>query len=198
MAAGSGTKRKWRIPERAERLWLAIAVATFWAVSVGGEADATVPVSSLEALPATHVARRKASGRTRPRMLSCFARGLLAIVGALIRGDWIALRSVSSRALAHFSPCSPESGDKTQGVRRPGRRRFHEKPTGKRPRRFPRLHRLPDLTDILGGMSKIENAYRIGAVVIHAALAATRLHQRPHTPPGRAPTRDWCVSTSAA
>jgi hypothetical protein len=73
-------------PQRAERLWLAIAVATFWAVSVGGEDDATVPISSLEALPATHVARRKASGRARPRMLSCFARGLLAIVGALIRG----------------------------------------------------------------------------------------------------------------
>ena len=38
-------------PERAERLWLAIAVATLWAVSVGGEADANLPVSSLEALP---------------------------------------------------------------------------------------------------------------------------------------------------
>jgi hypothetical protein len=73
-------------PGRAERLWLAIAVATFWAVSVGGEADATLPVSSLDALPATHVARRIASGRARPRMLSCFARGLVAILGALIRG----------------------------------------------------------------------------------------------------------------
>ena len=72
-------------PERAERLWLAIAVATLWVVSVGGEADATWPVSSLEALPPTHIARRKASGRSRPRMISCFARGILIIVGALIR-----------------------------------------------------------------------------------------------------------------
>jgi hypothetical protein len=78
-------------PQRAERLWLAIAVATFWAVSVGGEADATLPVSSLEALPPTHVARRTASGRTRPRMLSCFARGLLAIIGALLRGEGLRL-----------------------------------------------------------------------------------------------------------
>jgi hypothetical protein len=78
-------------PQRAERLWLAMAVATFWAVSVGGEADATLPVSSLEALPPTHVARRTASGRTRPRMLSCFARGLLAIVGALLRGEGLRL-----------------------------------------------------------------------------------------------------------
>ena len=74
-------------PARAERLWLAIAVATFWVVSVGGEADAAVPVCSLAALPDPLVAHRRASGRARPRMLSCFARGLLAIVGALIRGE---------------------------------------------------------------------------------------------------------------
>jgi Transposase DDE domain len=78
-------------PKRAERLWLAIAVATFWVVSVGGQADASVPVSSLEALPATHVARRSASGRARPRLLSCFARGLLVIVGALLRGEGLRL-----------------------------------------------------------------------------------------------------------
>ena len=33
-------------PERAERLWLANAVAALWAVSMGGEVDATLPVSS--------------------------------------------------------------------------------------------------------------------------------------------------------
>ena len=74
-------------PERAERLWLAIAVATLWAVSVGGEVDANLPVSSLETLPETHVARRKATGRSRPRMVSCFARGVITIIGRLIRGD---------------------------------------------------------------------------------------------------------------
>jgi hypothetical protein len=78
-------------PERAERLWLAIAVATLWAVSVGGEVDANLPVSSLEALPQTHVARRTATQRSRPRMLSCFARGILTIVGLLIRGDGLVL-----------------------------------------------------------------------------------------------------------
>ncbi len=78
-------------PERAERLWLAIAVATLWAVSVGGEADANLPVSSLEALPETHVARRTATKRSRPRMLSCFARGIITIIGRLIRGDGLVL-----------------------------------------------------------------------------------------------------------
>ena len=78
-------------PERAERLWLAIAVATLWVVSVGGEADANLPVSSLEALPETHIARRSASGHSHPRMLSCFARGIITIIGMLIRGDGLML-----------------------------------------------------------------------------------------------------------
>ena len=78
-------------PERAERLWLAIAVATLWAVSVGGEVDANLPVSSLEALPQTHVARRTATKRSRPRMLSCFARGIITIVGMLIPGVGLVL-----------------------------------------------------------------------------------------------------------
>jgi len=78
-------------PERAERLWLAIAVATLWVVSVGGEADANLPVSSLEALPETHIARRSATGHSRPRMLSCFARGIVTILGTLIRGDGLVL-----------------------------------------------------------------------------------------------------------
>ena len=84
---GHGHQTKMVDPERAERLWLAIAVATLWAVSVGGEADANLPTSGLEALPQTHVARRTATKRSRPRMLSCFARGIVTIVGRLIRGD---------------------------------------------------------------------------------------------------------------
>lgn len=78
-------------PARAERLWLAMAVATCWAVCVGGDAEATLPVSHREALPPTHVARRTAGGRACPRLLSCFARGLLAIVAALLCGDGLRL-----------------------------------------------------------------------------------------------------------
>ena len=53
--------------------------------------DANLPVSSLEALPQTHIARRTATKRSRPRMLSCFARGILTIVAALIRGEGLLL-----------------------------------------------------------------------------------------------------------
>lgn len=90
-------------PARAERLWLAIAVATLGVLSVGGEADATLPVSGLEALPPTHIARRTATSRSRPRMLSGFARGWLLIVGSLIRGDGLLL----GRFLPEPWPSSP-------------------------------------------------------------------------------------------
>ncbi len=76
-------------PERANRLWLALAVATLWVVSVGGEADATLPASSLEALPPLHVARQQGrpQARSRPRLLSCFRRGVLTILTALLTGQ---------------------------------------------------------------------------------------------------------------
>ena len=74
-------------PARASRLWLAMAVATLWVVSVGGEADALLPVSSLEGLPELHIARRRATDRVRPRLLSCFRRGVLAILTALLTGQ---------------------------------------------------------------------------------------------------------------
>ena len=37
-------------PARAERLWLAIAVATLWVVSVGGEVDATLKAEQFAGL----------------------------------------------------------------------------------------------------------------------------------------------------
>ncbi len=74
-------------PARASRLWLAIAVATLWVVSAGGEADATLPASSLEALPVLHVACRRPRRATRPRLLRCFRRGVLTILAALPQGD---------------------------------------------------------------------------------------------------------------
>ncbi len=73
-------------PQRAARFWLAIAVATLWVVSVGEEADATLPASTLDALPETHIARRRTTRRSRPRLLSCFRRGCLVILTTLLKG----------------------------------------------------------------------------------------------------------------
>lgn len=70
--------------DRATRFWLSIAVATLWVLSVGGEADATIPVSSFDALPKNHIARRRSLSRPYSRLLSCFHRGMMVIVIALI------------------------------------------------------------------------------------------------------------------
>jgi len=71
-------------PARAARFWLALAVASLWVVSVGGEADAHLPASSLELLPPTHIARRTKSRSIQPRLLSCFTRGLAVIQASLL------------------------------------------------------------------------------------------------------------------
>jgi hypothetical protein len=71
-------------PRRVERFWLALAVATLWCVSVGGDVDAQQSVSGLAHLPATHIARRTKGTRQRRRVLSCFQQGLLEIVDALL------------------------------------------------------------------------------------------------------------------
>jgi hypothetical protein len=78
---------KMRDPRRAERVWLAMALATLWTVSVGCPAEASLPMPDLDTLPATHVARRRTPRRQRGRALSCFRQGRLLIVAALCGGQ---------------------------------------------------------------------------------------------------------------
>jgi hypothetical protein len=77
-------------PARVARLWLVLAVATLWVVSVGGKADPTLPASSL---PATLITAPEPSA---PRQLSCFRRGVLRILCALILQQPL--------PLGHFAP----------------------------------------------------------------------------------------------
>lgn len=71
-------------PERAARLWLAVAVATLWLLSVGGAAEETIPASTVpditEVVPRTPRTRRA----TRLRLVSVFRRGWSLILGALL------------------------------------------------------------------------------------------------------------------
>lgn len=92
-------------PERAMRLWLAIAVATLWVVSVGGEAEDNVPASSFEELPEAHIARKNAKSipPSPPRILSCFRRGILVILTSLVAGHPLPL----GRFLPDVWPSSP-------------------------------------------------------------------------------------------
>jgi hypothetical protein len=67
-------------PERAARLWLVVAVATLWLVSIGGEAEATAPESAVDSLPSQTHQRRA----TRLRQVAVFHQGLIRLVVAMI------------------------------------------------------------------------------------------------------------------
>lgn len=85
-------------PHRASRFFLAIAVATLWVVSVGGEAEEKLPASSFNNLPEIQIARRNSnrSKGSQARLVSCFRRGILVIITKLIAGE--------SLPLGHYFP----------------------------------------------------------------------------------------------
>ncbi len=78
---------KMRDPRRAERVWLAMAAATLWVVSVGCQTEACVPPPLLADLPPTHIARRQPRNQRRPCRLSRFRRGRLVLIAALVAGQ---------------------------------------------------------------------------------------------------------------
>ncbi len=74
-------------PERASRLWLVMSVATVWVLSVGGYAEAELPATTFPNLPPYFPYRSRSQPLSRPRLVSCFLRGTLIILAALLRGD---------------------------------------------------------------------------------------------------------------
>jgi hypothetical protein len=71
-------------PDRAARLWLAVAVATWWWRSVGGEADATLPASTVLDVTARIPQPARTRRATRRRLVSVFRRGWpLSLVAVL-------------------------------------------------------------------------------------------------------------------
>jgi hypothetical protein len=71
-------------PERAARLWLAVAVATLWLLSVGGEADETIPTSTVLDVTALVPQPSRTRRATRLRLVSVFRRGWTLILVALL------------------------------------------------------------------------------------------------------------------
>jgi hypothetical protein len=72
-------------PARAARLWLAVAVATLWLLSVGGWAEETIPASTLLDVSAALAHQRRQRRATRLRLVSTFRRGWITVVVALLR-----------------------------------------------------------------------------------------------------------------
>lgn len=71
-------------PQRAARLWLVLAVAQLYSLSLGCQADATTPAPQPADLPPTHVARRTAKGQPPPRRLSLITLGRLTHLARLV------------------------------------------------------------------------------------------------------------------
>ena len=71
-------------PQRAARLWLAVAVATLWLLSVGGLAEETIPVGTLLALPANRELSARPRRTTQLRLVSVFRQGWITILVALL------------------------------------------------------------------------------------------------------------------
>ena len=71
-------------PERAARLWLAIAVATVWLVSVGGEADDTLSAATVPDLATLLPPPPRSRRATHLRLVSVFRRGWNLILAALL------------------------------------------------------------------------------------------------------------------
>lgn len=83
-------------PERAERLWLVLAVATLWTVSVGCASQAEWPGA-----PDT------------PRWLSVMRHGMLAIRAALLRGVALLPQHLLAPVWEHPTPLSAWAGSDT-------------------------------------------------------------------------------------
>ena len=71
-------------PQRAARLWLAVAVATLWLLSVGGLAEDTLPVSTLLPLADDDGPAPRPRPATQLRLVSIFHQGWSTILVALL------------------------------------------------------------------------------------------------------------------
>jgi hypothetical protein len=78
-----GQRTRMTDPQRAARLWLAVAVATLWLRSVGGAAEETVPVGTLLPVPVDALPVSRPRRATRLRLLSVFRQGWITILVAL-------------------------------------------------------------------------------------------------------------------
>ena len=120
--AGGGQWHRTRMtdPARAARLWLAVAVATLWLVSIGGAVDATIPEATLPDVTARYPEYRRPRRATRWRLVSVFRRGWLTLIGALLRHaplpegrfvpePWPAIRCLDEARCLIEVPALPEA-----------------------------------------------------------------------------------------
>ena len=130
-----------------ERLWLAMALAQLWCVSLGCQAEAEHEAACLQhepgaSLPERHIARqrrKRAVGQLPPRRLSCVVRGrliLLALqyqsesfpVGILRAGPWPQTITAPQKQL------KPKAGNKKKTSKEKERRKRQKRRARERAR----------------------------------------------------------------
>jgi hypothetical protein len=97
-------------PDRAARLWLAIAVATLWLLSVGGEADATIPASTLLDVTVWCPERPRTRRATRLRLVSVFRQGVGTAAGRPAAPGAVAAGPLGAGTLARRAPAGGRPG----------------------------------------------------------------------------------------
>jgi hypothetical protein len=94
-------------PDRAARLWLAVAVATLWLVSVGGEADDALSDTSCPDLSPLLFPTSRRRHATRLRLIGVFRLGWTRILAALLRHAPLPLASFSPEPWPTLPPPPP-------------------------------------------------------------------------------------------
>ena len=80
-------RTRMRDPDRAARLWLAVAVAPWWWLSVGEAADETMPVSTRLDVTGWCPERPRTRRATRLRLVRVCRQGWVTLLGALRRQE---------------------------------------------------------------------------------------------------------------
>jgi len=106
-------------PDRAARLWLAIAVATLWLVSVGGAADADDASPRLADLDALSPPARRTRRATRLRLVAVFRRGWMLILVAFLRRSPLPLAPFIPEPWPVLHDPPPHSDAPTSALLRP-------------------------------------------------------------------------------
>ena len=87
-------------PQRAARLWLAVAVATLWLLSVGGMAEETIPASTLLPLASADCPPSRPRRATQLRLVSVFRQGLDHHPGGALQSAPPPVRALRTGAVA--------------------------------------------------------------------------------------------------
>ncbi len=87
-------KTRLREPARAERIWLAMAVATLWTVTMGNDEQSHLQETlKAQAIPIDEIQPKSALKKT-IRNVSCFLQGLINIIADLLCGKAISFHGL--------------------------------------------------------------------------------------------------------